>query len=295
MTRLLFALIAALLLTAPALAQIIPPARDALTAENDCATWSLPGNVPSATFQITGTFSGTITFRATTDAVTYADVLATKLSTGNQATTTTSTGQYAVSNTGWTHVRACMTTYASGGANVNLTRGYAMNATRNLFFTAGTGTATYRACGQLTASTTQLGNTADTLEQALWTYTMPGGTLAATGDRVIITAFGTFGATGNNKTLYAYYAGTALNSSTTTQNGGSWQMTWSATRASATSSKTMGDRVDAGTQRGWVYAAITATLADDQIIKMAGQSQTTGAANDVVFESASVQYCPAAA
>ncbi|MDQ3170233.1 MAG: hypothetical protein M3Q55_08865 [Acidobacteriota bacterium] len=107
-----------------ATAQQVSPGIQAISALNACVTWNLPPAAVSVTAQITGTFTGTITFRASSDGQTYFDVAALNLSSRVAATTTTTTGQFALTNTGLVKVRACMTAYTSGGANIGLTRGY---------------------------------------------------------------------------------------------------------------------------------------------------------------------------
>ncbi len=92
-----------------------------------CASWSL-SSYPTVTMQITGTFSGTLNFEATSDGLTWFAVSARNLSTGTGATTTTSTGQYALSNTGILAFRVRGTGWGSGGANITLTRGTATGA-----------------------------------------------------------------------------------------------------------------------------------------------------------------------
>jgi len=129
--RLLAAAIGVIVLWTAPLAQSLPPGTQALTAQfsascgaTTCASWAM-GSVPVVTLNITGTYSGTITFKGSSDGGnTYFTITVTDLSTGNPATTTTTTGQFAMPNSGLTHVQARMTTWASGGANVSAIRGF---------------------------------------------------------------------------------------------------------------------------------------------------------------------------
>ncbi len=133
MTRLLSFLLFALLVALPAAAQIVQPTQSISVQDTGtqcatagtCAVWPLLNTSPSFTIQITGSFSGTLTFRGTADGFTYFDILATKVSTGVAATTTTTTGQFTFSNTGLLNVRVVGTTIMSGGANLTMTRGSA--------------------------------------------------------------------------------------------------------------------------------------------------------------------------
>lgn len=106
----------------------------------NCATWNIQA-VPTLTLQLTGTMTSmTVTFEGTTDGQTWFSILATKLSTGVFATTTTSTGQYAVANTGLVGFRARCTTYVSGSINAFLTRGVAASAVKLFDLSNVTGT-----------------------------------------------------------------------------------------------------------------------------------------------------------
>lgn len=137
MRRFLFCLLT-LLMTTSAWGQIINPSPQstgaqssgACTSGTNCATWNNISSFPSVTFQITGTFSETMTFEGTSDGQTWFSVLATKLSSGVMASTATTTGQYSVLNSGLVGVRARCTTHASGAANISLTRGTASSANK---------------------------------------------------------------------------------------------------------------------------------------------------------------------
>ena len=78
---------------------------------------------PSCTFSIAGTFSGTLTFEATLDDQTWYAIGAIKLVDGTTTSTTTTTGLFAITNTGFASVRARCTTYTSGNVTVMLGRG----------------------------------------------------------------------------------------------------------------------------------------------------------------------------
>lgn len=89
-----------------------------------CAVFQV-GSSPSMTLQTTGTFSGTLTFEATSDGANWVTVALTDLSLTTSAivTTTTTTGRYAFSNQGALQLRARATAWASGTAFVTATRG----------------------------------------------------------------------------------------------------------------------------------------------------------------------------
>lgn len=68
--------------------------------------------------QITGTWSGTITFRSTVDNSTYTSFLVTSTTSGSSASTTTANGIWTASVAGLTTVRVVFTSYSSGTATV---------------------------------------------------------------------------------------------------------------------------------------------------------------------------------
>lgn len=86
-----------------------------------CATFDLG---PSAiTLQVSGTFTGTLTFEATSDGANWKTVMLVNLADGTSATTTSTTGQFSFNNSGVLKVRARATAFASGMATVTATRG----------------------------------------------------------------------------------------------------------------------------------------------------------------------------
>lgn len=133
--KLLVGIVMMLLWATVAQAQILTPSPQGINAASgsitdcvslDCAIWKLPHAAPSFTSQITGTMTSlTLTAEGTTDGQTWFAVMVTKLGTGVVASTTTSTGQYAIQNNGLVGFRWRCTTYVSGGANVSLTSGSA--------------------------------------------------------------------------------------------------------------------------------------------------------------------------
>ncbi len=87
------------------------------TSNTNCAVWDIT-QVKSVTLQVNGTFSGTLTFEGTSDGTNWFSVSMAKLSAGTSSTTTTTTGQFSLVNSGLTGIRARMTSYASGTASV---------------------------------------------------------------------------------------------------------------------------------------------------------------------------------
>jgi hypothetical protein len=97
-------------------------AQQSLGALNAATAWVTPseGFAGQIVFQISGTFSGTLTFQGTvqptvgTPAV--GTIQATKLDDGTAVTTATAAGLFRVDASGLTGVRAKMTAYTSGAA-----------------------------------------------------------------------------------------------------------------------------------------------------------------------------------
>lgn len=155
MTRIATLLTALLLFSAPASAQVIDSRH--VTAESTgacnagaCATFQLPPGSPSLVLDVSGTFTGTLTFEGTADGITFRTVAATKLADGLAVTTTASTGSFAVVNHGFLKVQARATAWTSGTAVVTATRGFAGSSG------AGSGGGTQYADGA--ASATPTGN-----------------------------------------------------------------------------------------------------------------------------------------
>ncbi len=93
------------------------------TTPTDVATFPLGPNTPSCTLSIGGTFSGTVTFEVTLDGQQWWTAGFTKVSDGTIASTTTATGLFSMTNTGFAAVRARCSTYASGAITVQLGTG----------------------------------------------------------------------------------------------------------------------------------------------------------------------------
>ncbi len=111
----------------PASAQVLGP--QSITAQSTgacnqgaCAVFQIGPN-PSATLQISGTFSATLEFETTSNGGTWVSTSMTNLADGSTATSTTAGGQFAVGNTGLLQVRVRASTWASGVAQVTLTTG----------------------------------------------------------------------------------------------------------------------------------------------------------------------------
>ena len=101
----------------------VQDAGTACSLDYACATFTLIQNPPSWTFGISGTYSGTLTFQGTIDGSNWTTIQVSNLANGTASTTTTSTGNFAVTNTGFIGLRVVFTTRSSGSAQVMLSDG----------------------------------------------------------------------------------------------------------------------------------------------------------------------------
>jgi DNA-directed RNA polymerase subunit H (RpoH/RPB5) len=145
----------------------------------------------------------------------------------------------------------------------------------------------------LHVSTTQVGNDANTNEKTLWTYSLPANTLNADGKGVRITVFGIVASNTNNKALSVAFGSTSTPIlSSVAANNGSWRIVIDVLRVSATAQvMDVFGNVRAASLDTQVVTVLAPgeTLVNTVVIKVIGQSPTTGAANDVVVRGAIVE------
>lgn len=147
------------------------------------------------------------------------------------------------------------------------------------------------ASGVLTVSTTSAQTAADTNETDLWTYSLPANTLDVNGRTVRVTAYGSYGATANNKTVKLYFgAAVTSDSGTVAANGGNWKFVAEITRTGAATQIASALRVVGGfaTGSGNSLTAPAETLSGALTIKVTG-TNGTAAAGDIVFKGALVE------
>ena len=116
-------LLCAVLGSGPAFAQ------SAQTGSLGAATNTVVADVlgePSAVIQVTGTWTGTITFEATTAGTDWSALTVTRQSTYALASTATANDTYLVTNPGYAKIRARMSAYTSGTATIAILTGTAV-------------------------------------------------------------------------------------------------------------------------------------------------------------------------
>lgn len=134
MTRIrgLLAIVALLALCTPVAAQpvgspqtitVIDSGTACVTAPTACATFALDSSTGSLTLGVTGTWTGTLTFEGTNNGGVWTSVVAVNLATGAQATTTTASGLFSVTNAGVIAIRARATAAVTGTAIITAARG----------------------------------------------------------------------------------------------------------------------------------------------------------------------------
>lgn len=158
---------------------------------------------------------------------------------------------------------------------------------------AGQSTATGGVEIRLYTSTTSTGNTADTTDDTLASYSLPANSFPATlsGQNILVTAFGTTGATANNKTIKLWFGSELITSGVITDNAGTWYAQLLIINGVAANAQIINGTLSHNTTS---IAPLVTTGAETEtapiLIKCTGASGTTGAANDVVLKGFVVEY-----
>jgi hypothetical protein len=95
-------------------------AQGTLTATNDALTLGRFMTWNYVAFQLTGTWTGTVTFECSVDQVTWVTVSVTPSNSVTTVTTATGNGVWSVQNTGFAAVRARFSTASSGTLGVTI-------------------------------------------------------------------------------------------------------------------------------------------------------------------------------
>lgn len=120
-------------------------------------------------------------------------------------------------------------------------------------------------------------------ETDLSSYILPGGTLSVDGQIVRIVAWGSLGATANNKNVRFKFGATSVNPVAVASSGGLWRAEFVVMRTGAATQKvTAWGNNSVGGQTQGSGSTAAETLSGDILIKSTGQSDA--ASNDVVQE-----------
>lgn len=108
---------------APQTITVVDSGTACVTAPTACATFALDSATGSLSLSVSGTWTGTLTFEGTNNGTNWTSVVAVNLATGAQATTTTASGLFSITNAGVIAVRARATAAMTGTAVLTATRG----------------------------------------------------------------------------------------------------------------------------------------------------------------------------
>ena len=148
----------------------------------------------------------------------------------------------------------------------------------------GGGTATFNLSGNISSqpSAAGVGNTNDTTEDTLFSFSLPASSLDVPGRALFITAFGTFANNSHSKHARLYFGSEVIDTGANTTTGGlGWVLEMTIMKTGA-STQTISSQSIAGTVHGGCTqqaGAETDTAAI--LIKVTGQTGTA-AANDIV-------------
>lgn len=184
-----------------------------------------------------------------------------------------------------------------GKLNVNSGGTLTMEAGSTAVLNAGAGAATmgFEGNASMQQSLTGVGNTADTTDDVLFTYSLPASSFDVAGRALTVTAFGKLAANGNNKRMKIWFGATAVaDSGVVTGNGVGWQLQADIAKVGAAGANTQigqGQSI-VGTTHGGVNVPQTPTETESGaiVIKVTGASGTTGAANDVLGQFFQVNF-----
>lgn len=147
----------------------------------------------------------------------------------------------------------------------------------------------------LSKNVTPVGNGADTTEDNLMTYTVPGGTLASNGQCVRVTASGIGVNTADATTVRAYFGSALLGTlELTASQVNSWRAVFEVFRTGASAQVTSCVIINGGVAQKLQTTANTGTetLASDVVLKFTGQRASTATANSVQQLSMVVELLP---
>lgn len=139
-----------------------------------------------------------------------------------------------------------------------------------------------------------VGTGANTTEDTLMSYTLPGGTLSANHMGIRITASGAGVSTSDTTTLRCYFGSAVATLVLTASQANTWRAVFEVYRASATVQAGMGTIAVGGTAQSTYNSTLSATetLANDIVVKFTGQRATSSVANSVQQFTMLVELLP---
>lgn len=151
---------------------------------------------------------------------------------------------------------------------------------------------------RLSSNVTPVGTGADTTEDTLMTYTLPGGTLAANAQGIRVTAWGDGVSTADVTTLRAYFGGTkVLEKALVANQNNTWRVVFEVFRTSPTAQTVATQMANGGgalnaTTPWQQNAAPAETLSGDVLTKFTGQRANSSVANSIRQLGMAVELIP---
>jgi hypothetical protein len=144
--------------------------------------------------------------------------------------------------------------------------------------------------GRLNSQYSDTATTAITTAETLYTYTVPGGTIAANGEGISVKAYGTFAANANTKSITAKFGTNtyASNAVTTAPNGTDFKMEFQVLRTGVAGAVGFGEAVVETVNQGVTVSKGGITWASDTDVTIVG-TNGTAAANDIVLSMVIVE------
>jgi hypothetical protein len=202
----------------------------------------------------------------------------------------TGLGTYSAANT---LTRTTVSDSSNAGAAVNFSAG-----TKRVAISA-IATQIASMSRRLYSAYTNVGIAANTTEQTLQTYTLPGGTLAINGQAIRVTTRGLYANTSRSRQMRLYFGATVvtfMSSSTASAFNNAQEIllirTGATTQIAFGPSENAGSSITSISSRFIEFNDPAETLANDIVIKVTGQSGVGAAANDVSCDLMLVEFLP---
>ena len=155
---------------------------------------------------------------------------------------------------------------------------------------AGGGTATAYIGGGLFSDSTTYGNTNDTNEDTMTSYSLPANTLSINNQGIHVRVYGMTASNSHNKTIKLYFGATVIASLSNNSSGKAWYFDAYILRKTATTQTAMGlSQLHSDTTVAVSNTAPAETLSNAVIIKTTAQTGTA-AANDITQTGIIVEY-----
>ena len=153
---------------------------------------------------------------------------------------------------------------------------------------AGGGGSTVNPAGVLSVNLTSTGNTADTTEDTLMTYSLPAKTLSATNKGLKIRAWGNTAANADNKTIKLYFGSEVITTPTAATNNKGWELELEVYKNGASTQVVFGKGIVDTTSVTPLITTGAETDTSAIVIKVTGTAGT-GNANDIVAKGLIVE------